>query len=292
MRSEMSHDEAFAELDAVAFDLLDRPERDVVLAHVETCEICRPELDARRAMVADLALAAPAASEATTGGRARMRERLITRAQADAQSRRFVAPPILFPTPSMAAAAAAPEIGRSKWGRAEWMAIAAGILLVMTLGMLGVTMYDRSQLRTALIAQTNLRDGARHQFDSLATVVASRDSVIAGLTGRDVTVMTLTSAGAKEPYARMFWDRARNSWTFIAHNMPALRTGRTYQLWLVTTKSKISAGTFSTRNGEAVVIARAVLSDPLSAVAVTEEPEGGVPQPTGAIIVAAQNTAR
>ena len=83
--------------------------------------------------------------------------------------------------------------------------------------------------------------------------MAARDSLIAGVAGRDVTVMTLTSAAAKDPYARMFWDRARHTWTIIAHNMPALKSGRTYQLWLVTPKAKISAGTFAVRNGEAVV---------------------------------------
>jgi hypothetical protein len=290
MKPVMSHDEAFAELDAVAFDLLDGPERDAVLAHVDTCIICRPELDARRAMVADLAFAAPLAAETTTGGRGRIRDHLIARAQSDAQSRRLAAPPILYPTPSHAVAAEDPPIDTSRWRRADWIALAASLLFVLSATMLAFATHDRSELQSALAAQTNLRDGARREFDSVAALVATRDSVIAGLTGRDVTMMTLTSAGAKEPYARMFWDRARNSWTFIAHNMPALKAGRTYQLWLVTGKSKINAGTFSTKNGEAVVIARAVLPDPLAAVAVTEEPEGGVPQPTGAIVIAAQNS--
>jgi hypothetical protein len=284
----MTHDEAFSELDAVAFDLLDAPERDAVLAHVETCVTCRPELDARRAMVADLAFAAPLATDTATGGRARIREHLVSRAQSDAQSRRLATPPFLIPTPSTPAPVPASELAASRRRRAEWLAVAAGVLLVLSLGMLAVTISDRNELRTVLAAQTDLRDEARHQFDSLATLVTKRDSVIAGLTGREVTIMTLTSAAAKEPYARMFWDRSRNSWTFIAHNMPALKPGRTYQLWLVTTKSKISAGTFATRNGEGVLIARAVLADPLAGVAVTDEPEGGVAQPTGSIVVASQ----
>jgi hypothetical protein len=290
MKPVMNHDEAFAELDAVAFDLLDAPERDAVLAHVETCATCRPELDARRAMVADLAFAAPLATDTATGGRARIREHLVSRAQSDAQSRRLGTPPFLIPTPPTPVVAAESERGVLKWRRAEWMAVAASVLLVLSLGLLALTISDRSELRTALVALTNSRDAARHQFDSLATVVTKRDSVIAGLTGREVTIMTLTSAAAKEPYARMFWDRSRNSWTFVAHNMPALKPGRTYQLWLVTTKSKISAGTFSTHNGEGVLIARAVLADPLAGVAVTDEPEGGVVQPTGSIVVAAQTS--
>ena len=111
--------------------------------------------------------------------------------------------------------------------------------------------------------------------------------MITGLIGRDVAVMSLTSAGAKAPYARMFWDTARNTWILAAHNMPELRAGRTYQLWLVTKTAKISAGTFSPTNGEAVVRATYPLArDSLEAIAVTEEPAGGVPQPTGVPIIA------
>ena len=114
-----------------------------------------------------------------------------------------------------------------------------------------------------------------------------RDEFVESLTGPDVTVVGLTSGATKTPRALMFWDKATNRWTFIAHNMPALAAGRTYQLWLVTAGRKISAGTFSvTAGGDALVQATYAL-DPnaLKAVAVTEEPAGGVPQPTGAMVV-------
>ena len=87
----------------------------------------------------------------------------------------------------------------------------------------------------------------------------------------------------------MFWDVATNRWTFFAHNLPAVREGREYQLWLVTTdERKIPAGTFRPdQGGNAVVQATYALPpDALAAVAVTEEPAGGLPQPSGAIIIA------
>jgi anti-sigma-K factor RskA len=100
--------------------------------------------------------------------------------------------------------------------------------------------------------------------------------------------MTLTKSGANAPFARMFWDKTKNTWTFVAHDMPDLKPGRTYQLWLVTAAgAKISAGTFDPQAGEAVVRATYALArDSLSAVAVTEEASGGAPQPTGAPIIA------
>ena len=105
-------------------------------------------------------------------------------------------------------------------------------------------------------------------------------------------MMTLTSRTAKDPYARMFWDRARNSWTMFAHNMPALKPGRTYQLWIVTAKATMSAGTFDAVNGVGVMRATfAVTPENLRAIAVTEEPAGGVAQPTGETIVSAHEHA-
>ena len=289
MKAKKSHDEAFAELDAVAFDLLDGPERDAVMEHVESCDICRPELDARRAVVADLAFAAPLATDSESGSRGRIRSRLLSRAGASTKALagpvQPLAPPpaaprLVFPTKPDLAAVPAMKHMVPLWKRADRMAFAAGVLFVASLGVLAVARSDRSALQEALATQTANAFTALRASDSLRSLVASRDSIIGGLTGRDVSVMTLTSQAAKDPYARMFWDRASNSWTLIAHNMPALKEGRTYQLWLVTAKSKISAGTFDPKNGEAVVLARYALSDPLAAVAITDEPAGGSPQPT------------
>jgi len=298
MKSPMTHDKAFADLDALAFDLLDGPERDAIIAHVESCDECRAELDRRRAMVADLAFAAPLSSDTATGGRARIRERLLARAAAE-RPQVLSAPvqtsgtpsrskhangrkssPILLPTQGV------PSHVRSRLRRSSpFLAAAASILFVATLGVLGLSIRDRKEIQDALDAQKLASIAASRAADSL-------NAILAGLTGRDVTMMTLTSNEAHAPYARMFWDRARNRWTLIAHNMPELKAGRTYQLWLVTANAKISAGTFQPKNGEAIIQATYALTDPLNAIAVTEEPAGGVPQPTGALVIAATTETR
>jgi len=46
MIPELSHEEAFAALEAAALDALDATERDAVLAHADNCESCRGELAA------------------------------------------------------------------------------------------------------------------------------------------------------------------------------------------------------------------------------------------------------
>jgi hypothetical protein len=288
MKRELAHDEAFALLDAAATDSIDGSERDAVLAHAARCETCGPELASLREAFAQVAFAAPQAAEIDVNARARIHSRLMDRVAADSRARGVVPFRIEASPPSSMSMTQQRRVIRAlAWRRAEWMAAAASVLLVVSVGLLAATLRGRETAREALEAELARSAGAKTANDSLRLMVASRDSMIAGLIGRDVAVMSLTSAGAKAPFARMFWDTARNTWTLAAHNMPALGAGRTYQLWLVTKTAKISAGTFTPMNGEAVVRATYPLSrDSLEAIAVTEEPAGGVPQPTGAIVIA------
>ena len=293
MKRELSHDEAFALLDALAMDSLDGTDRDAVLAHASQCETCGPELASLRETFAQLAFAAPPATEIASGAEARIHSRLMDRVAADGRAKGGASlhlessSPSVPPRPPMSMAEERRVISSLAWRRAEWVAAAASVLLVVSIGLLAAMMRDRQTVHDALQAELARSAGTRTSNDSLRTLIASRDSMIAGLVGRDVAVMSLTSAGAKAPFARMFWDTARNTWILAAHNMPELRAGRTYQLWLVTKTAKISAGTFSPTNGEAVVRATYPLArDSLEAIAVTEEPAGGVPQPTGVPIIA------
>ena len=228
-----------------------------------------------REAASSLAYSAPAVVGDDT--RDRIRRRLLARAAAD--DRR----------PSAQASREHTEMVpiTIHWGRAGLFAAAASILLVVSLAVLGYVLRDRARLRDAATVQTAQAARERTTNDSLRAAVLSRDSLLAGITGRDVAVMTLTTAGTKAPFAYMFWDRRANTWTMVAHNMPELKPGRTYQLWLVTASSKISAGTFQPQNGDALVRATYALpAADLKALAVTEEPAGGVPQPTGAMIMA------
>jgi anti-sigma-K factor RskA len=126
-------------------------------------------------------------------------------------------------------------------------------------------------------------------MDSLRTTLEDKDRMIANLTGAQVAVMTLASQSPTSPTGRMFWDQARDAWTFVAHRVPMPKSGRTYQLWLVTPSAKINAGTFMPKpNGEVMMRATYALpKDSLAAVAVTDEPMGGSLQPTTAPMMVA-----
>ncbi|HEU0055125.1 MAG TPA: anti-sigma factor, partial [Longimicrobium sp.] len=111
--------------------------------------------------------------------------------------------------------------------------------------------------------------------------------LLAGLSSPAVRVIDLASTREQAPSGRMFWDPATDRWTFFAHGLPALRAGRDYQLWLITPEGPVGAGTFKpdSSGGARVQATFDLPADRLRAVAVTEEPEGGLPQPSGTPII-------
>jgi anti-sigma-K factor RskA len=83
--------------------------------------------------------------------------------------------------------------------------------------------------------------------------------------------------------ARAYWSRS-NGLVVLASNLPPLPRGRTYQLWVLTKEpAPISAGLLRPDpDGHAsmTVVTPVDMPDPV-AMAVTIEPDGGVPSPTG-----------
>ena len=88
--------------------------------------------------------------------------------------------------------------------------------------------------------------------------------------------------------AQVFWRRDRQTWLVNAYHLPRLPAGKVYQLWYITRNAKISAGVFpvdSTGQGTRLIPVPPAAQGAILA-AMTVEPDGGSPQPTGAIVVA------
>ena len=290
MSDGMTHEQAREALEALALDALDAPERDAVMAHLAGCTTCQSELAVLENTANALAYAA-APIHMPPAQRDRIRARLLARAAADRGARdpiATMAPPLRVEPAREAGRATVTPIRpaapapRRAFGPAAWMAMAASVVAVLGVSAFLNARRERDALRDALVSARAANGAQLAALDSLRTTVASRDRVLANLTGPQVAVMKLASAGPTAPSGMMFWDQRRDAWTFVAHQVPMPKTGRTYQLWLVTPTAKISAGTFTpTPNGEVMMQATYALpKDSLAAVAVTDEPMGGSPEPT------------
>jgi len=168
------------------------------------------------------------------------------------------------------------------------LALAASITLVAVAVQLARVTSDRNALRSELAA----RPSEPNAPDSATTLAApSMDALVAAMAGPDVKIVPLTDKRATR-MGRMFWNRTTNDWTMVVYTMRPPKPGMTYQVWLVTDSAKISAGTFQPDSaGHAFMQAKYALDRrALKAVAVTEEPAGGMPSPTGPIVVSGSAT--
>ena len=263
----MTHDEVLAELGAYTLDSLTPDERAAIDAHLQSCASCREELRAMSVAAAGMGTSVPLRPLARDRSAA-VKRRLLARAEADKTG----------VTPIRSAAIPA-RPSRLPW----WVAAAASVAFIVAMYQRAEIARDRDEI-AATYAQEFL--GINALRDSLA----ARERTLAAMAGPDVKVVDLV-ANNRRPNARMFWAQSTNTWTMFAHDLPAPATGRTYQLWLITrTGERISAGTFiPDPSGNAVVSAQYALDrNALSAIAVTDEPAGGVQQPTGDIVISGQ----
>ncbi|MEO5903923.1 MAG: anti-sigma factor [Gemmatimonadaceae bacterium] len=307
--TEVSHQEAFSELAAVALDSVSAEVADAVRAHASTCPECGPELAGMEATVATLGEMVPNA-RMSSGRGAGIRSRLLMRARSERESRSV---PVHGPPDLARGVASLTGLGhkatpgaqkavtgetrrvtpstpmRQRIGfdrqptRFNWYAIAATLAFFFTGAQLFRVTLDNSAMRSQLAAA----DTVVPKSDSMASVVNEKDAIIQAMAGPDVKVVALADKGTPQPLGRMFWNRATNDWMMVTYGLPAPKPGKIYQVWLVTDKEKISAGTFRPDSqGRTVMHANYALArDALRAVAITEEPDGGMPAPTGPMVV-------
>jgi anti-sigma-K factor RskA len=149
-----------------------------------------------------------------------------------------------------------------------------------------------TELKTVLanreteLAQLRAQLAQREQgAGSLRKALAQRDEMLAFLRSPNVKVVSLAgSAMAKSAGALLLVDPESKKALLYAFNLPPLPAGKTYQLWAILDKP-VSAGTFSTDTGHKSRLVLRSMPDParITQFAVSLEPEGGRPQPTGDI---------
>jgi len=163
------------------------------------------------------------------------------------------------------------------------MAGAAVIAAVTTFGLLQ-TRAEIAELRVMLATwQARVADAERSAQASQATLVTYRRQLDV-MTADDLLLVSLSGLPpANAAQAKAFVSRSQNAILFTARDLPALPAARVYQLWAVAGGQAISAGTFvpDARGRTQLVADVPALTTRPDALAVTVEPEGGVPAPTG-----------
>jgi len=308
----MTHEEAYSELAAVALDALPAGLSAEVREHAAICPECGPELSAMEETVAQLGLLVPQRAM-NLGHGAGIRSRLIMRARGEreAQSTAAPGPPDIARgvaslsglghrlTPGTQRAVDA-EVNKSLlvqkrrrtvFSSGNIMAMAASVAFVIVAIQLARVTTERNAMRDEIAS----RPVAPVVHDTVKTSTSAptseKEALLEAMAGPDVKIVPLSTSRATR-MGRMFWNRASSDWTMVVYTMPQPKPGMTYQVWLVTKDKKISAGTFQPdASGHAFMQAKYPLDrNALKAVAITEEPMGGMPSPTGQIVVSGAAT--
>jgi anti-sigma-K factor RskA len=173
---------------------------------------------------------------------------------------------------------------RMSWVNPGWLSAAA--LLVLTVGLGAYTAALRQRIGGLEVqfhdAVTRLERSER-EAEAATRALSSTQLRLAVLTAPDLARVDLSGQPpAPRAAGRAFWSRTRGL-VFAASSLPPLPAGRIYQLWVVTANRPISAGLIRPDADGSVTASFDTPPDipaPV-AIAVTLEPDGGVPAPTG-----------
>lgn len=126
----------------------------------------------------------------------------------------------------------------------------------------------------------NISEQLRETDYRLNTLTRQLESFLSPTT----RVISMNGVETPQAHAKVVWNTESQTWEVHITNLPAPPEGKDYQLWYVTRDAKINAKVFSTDGkgrSEFKLNLPAEAINGLSATAVTLEPKGGSPQPTG-----------
>ena len=153
---------------------------------------------------------------------------------------------------------------------------------------------EAAELRDQLIHREAELEDVRAQLtqreSSLQRIARQNDEFTGFLKNPASKVVSLSGSDmAKSAGAVILFDPVTKKAWLYAFNLPALPNGKVYQLWAMDDKP-ISAGVFGLDTGQkGRMLIRNLRDFPrMKKFAVTVEPDGGVPQPTGAIYLVGQ----
>lgn len=160
-------------------------------------------------------------------------------------------------------------------------AAAAIIFLISSLGLF----FFNQNLETDLLNQKELVVQKETTIRLLESEVERKSELLAILESRDVDLILMDGLDVNPTgFGKVVWDKDNGQALLQVANMPIVPTAKEYQLWFVINNQPISAGVFAVNDpakDNFFKIQDLNQSATQGAFAITLEPQGGSPQPTG-----------
>jgi anti-sigma-K factor RskA len=248
------------DFDLYALGALDGKDRSEFEAHLASCAVCKAKLAEARGRMSLLALTAPSTSPSPG-----VKQRLLRQVLATGQE------------PGGTVARVEPEKAEGIFPR-WWgllLPVAGAFALASVLLWLHNERLDRQIAELRIIVDQQQKQIA--QAHEVAELMTARDTVVVSLA---------MQKNQPEGTARVLYNARRGMLVYDGH-LPATTSDWSYQLWLVPMNgAPISAGVFNPANGEMnSIVTKVPPGTAAKAFAVTLEPAGGKPAPTGPMIL-------
>src|SRR5262245_38158496 len=167
--------------------------------------------------------------------------------------------------------------------RFPWRALAAAAALALIV--VGVDDAKPRRQREELRSQTA---ALSDKLQTAETALADRVLRARVLESEDVQMMILGGQGPQPgAQGRVFWSARARRGIIVASNLAPLPSDRQYELWVFQDGKPVNAGVFDVApDGKALFESTEFPQAKAEMFAVTIEPRGGVPAPTGPIVLA------
>jgi anti-sigma-K factor RskA len=217
----------------------------------DQCPVCRSEVTELQSAASLLALGVPASRPSPA-----VKSRLMEQALRSMPARVVESQPVAF----------------------RWLQWVSAAVAIASMAVAFAVIRTNSELRrttnelNSRIAQLEVQIAGQRQELALATSVGVR---VVDLAGQNANV---------QASGRIFIDQQQKRWVFYVRDLPAVPADKSYELWFVPKNGNpIRANVFNTASNGSIRIEVPVPDDvpDLKAAAVTIEPAGGLPQPTG-----------
>jgi anti-sigma-K factor RskA len=162
--------------------------------------------------------------------------------------------------------------------------LSAAAAIVFLISSLGLFFFNQN-LETDLQTQKELVVEKETTIRLLETEVERKSELLAILEARDVDLVLMDGLDVNpNGFGKVVWDKDNGQALLQVANMPKVPTAKEYQLWFVINNQPFSAGVFTVNDPSKdnfFKIQELNQSANQGAFAITLEPEGGSPQPTG-----------
>jgi anti-sigma-K factor RskA len=167
----------------------------------------------------------------------------------------------------------------------NWGALTAAASFALLIISLSLIFYSFS-LNSKVNNKEEVISQQKTKITELETELQQKKEMLAILEAREVAMIVMSGMEINpNGYGKVIWDSEKQQALLQVSNLPSVPSNKDYQLWLIKNNKPVSVGVFTvnTERDTFFKIEKIVKADEQSAnaFAITMEPKGGMPQPTG-----------